>query len=71
MQHKLTLTPGHVDWQGNVEPPWKCEICGRYFRRHTNAKTCKGTMEIQWGKNNATSDARRTQGTTRRSRKTQ
>ncbi len=40
--HILKLTPGHVNRLNEVEPPWKCAVCGKYFHRTTTASTCKG-----------------------------
>ena len=41
-KHDLKMTPGRVNRVTyEVEPPWKCANCGRYFHRHTGAETCK------------------------------
>lgn len=42
-EHALNLTAGQVNKvTGEVEKPWRCKRCGKYFSRHTRAKTCKG-----------------------------
>jgi hypothetical protein len=49
MKHDLKLTPGHVDRFGNVELPWKCTICNRYFRRRNDFE-CRKEQGF-WDKN--------------------
>lgn len=39
--HDIKMTAGQVNRLTNeVEPPWKCAKCGKYFHRFTKAATC-------------------------------